>query len=298
MTNYRDIHYCSKDGLALYARDYPGPAADGERQVNTPAILCLHGLTRNSADFAALAEHLAPRHRVICADQRGRGLSDYDPVPANYQPQTYVGDMFTLLDHLGLGQVVVIGTSMGGLMGMIMGALQPARVLALVLNDIGPQVDPAGLARIKSYVGKSRPVTSWEQAVAQARELNHREFPDFDEARWQTFTRALYRDCDGVPVLAYDPAIAEPIDREEAAAVPPDLWPLFESLPMPVLVLRGAHSDILAPECARRMVDRGDDCRLVEVPGRGHAPTLEEALAVEAIEGFLAGSAEVTARRE
>jgi pimeloyl-ACP methyl ester carboxylesterase len=282
MPEFVDVHYHSADGLALYARDYRG-AGDA-----APAVLCLHGLTRNSADFEVLAAHLAGRYRVVCADQRGRGRSAWDPQPGRYQPATYVQDMFALLDYLALPRVAIIGTSMGGLMGMMMAALAPQRVSALVLNDIGPEVDPAGLARIKSYVGKTAAVSSWEDAVARTRELNAAAFPDFDEARWQRFACAPYREQDGVPVRAYDPAIAAPIDAQEDAAVPPDLWPLFERLAQPVLVLRGAHSDILSADCAARMAQRHPQCRLVEVPRRGHAPTLEEASARDAIDAFLA----------
>ncbi|MBN7797020.1 alpha/beta fold hydrolase [Parahaliea mediterranea] len=281
MQHYDDIHYRGADGLGLYARDYNRAGS------SAPVLLCLHGLTRNSADFEGLASELAGDCRLVCADQRGRGRSDYDPNPANYQPATYVADMFALLDHLGLEQVVVIGTSMGGLMGMMMGAMQPARLRALVLNDIGPEVNPAGLARIKDYVGKSAPVATWEEAVAQARAINGREFPDFDHTRWLAFARAIYREQNGVPVLAYDPAIAAPIDAADAAAVPPDLWPLFEALPVPVLVLRGGHSDILLGDCATRMGERGRNCQVVEVSGRGHAPTLEEAAALGAIRALL-----------
>lgn len=280
---YSDIYFRSADGLALYARDY----RCNKLRADAPVLLCLHGLTRNSADFEGLANNLAGDCRLVCADQRGRGRSDDDPNPANYQPATYVADMFALLDHLGLEQVVVIGTSMGGLMGMMMGAMQPRRLRALVLNDIGPEVNPAGLARIKGYVGKLAPVASWEEAVAQARAINGREFPDFDDARWLAFTRAIYRERDGVPVLAYDPAIAAPIDAADAAAVPPDLWPLFESLSMPVLALRGGHSDILLADCAARMGERGRNCQVVEVEGRGHAPTLEEPEALGAIRTLL-----------
>lgn len=283
MTDYQEIHYRSADGLTLYARDYRQQAG-----LDVPAILCLHGLTRNSADFEGVAAALAADYRIICADQRGRGLSDYDPRPANYQPRVYVDDMFSLLDQLRLEQVIVIGTSMGGLMGMIMAAMQPARIRALVLNDIGPEVDPAGLARIQAYAGKLAPVADWAEAVAQTRQINGPEFPDFDDERWLAFTRALYRERDGVPVLAYDPAIAEPFASQDGAAVPPDLWPLFEGLAMPVLVLRGEHSDILAADCARQMVSRGRHCRLVEVPRRGHAPTLDEPVARRAIEALLA----------
>ena len=159
MSNYTDVWYQSTDGLKLYARDYPCRAG-GVAQKAT--ILCMHGLTRNSADFAGLAEHLSERFHVLSVDQRGRGRSEYDSVTSNYTPIIYVQDMFTLLDHLGLGEVILVGTSMGGLMSMLMAAMQPGRVRAIVLNDIGPELDPRGLERIKSYVGKSRPVSNWE----------------------------------------------------------------------------------------------------------------------------------------
>ncbi|MFV0277329.1 MAG: alpha/beta fold hydrolase [Parahaliea sp.] len=275
------ITYRSSDGLALYARDYRTAPAEA------PVLLCLHGLTRNSADFASLAEHLAGGFRVICADQRGRGRSDYDPQPARYQPLTYVEDMFTLLDHLQVARVTVIGTSMGGLMGMLMAARQPERISALVLNDIGPEVDPRGLARIQSYVGKSAPVSDWQQAVAQVRAINGSAFPDFSQTQWRDFAGKIYREQNGVPVLNYDSAIAAPIDSSKEAAVPPDLWPLFESLSQPLLLVRGELSDILAASTAAGMCERGQDCRLVEIPGRGHAPTLDEAPARRAIDDFL-----------
>ncbi|GAB3285273.1 alpha/beta fold hydrolase [Parahaliea aestuarii] len=276
-----DVYYRSDDGLKLYAYDYNTAGPDA------PVLLCLHGLTRNSSDFTRLASDLSPRYRIICADQRGRGRSDYDSNPANYQPVTYVRDMFALLDHLQLPRVIVIGTSMGGLMGMMMGAMQPQRIAGLLLNDIGPEVDPAGLARIQSYVGKSRPVRNWEEALAQSQAINGAAFPDFSPGQWRDFTRGLYRNVDGVPVLAYDPAIAQPIDAAQENAVPPDLWPLFDSLNLPVLVVRGAESDILAPTTAAAMCERGHDCQLQEIPRRGHAPTLDEPAARQAIGRWL-----------
>ncbi len=280
MTDYREHFIDTSDGLRLYCRDYPGPQG-------APVLLCLHGLTRNSGDFTRLAAHFSARFRVLCPDQRGRGQSSYDPTPANYQPSTYVSDMLTLLDALAVEHAIVIGTSMGGLMGMIMGAMQPHRISALVLNDIGPEVDPSGLARIKSYAGKLAPVRNWEEAVTQAREINAEVFPDFSDQQWLEFTRGLYREQEGAPVLAYDPAISAPLDAAEEAAVPPDLWPTFESLAMPVLVVRGESSDILAAACAADMVSRGQHCEWVEVPNRGHAPMLNEPVAMAAIERFL-----------
>lgn len=286
MADYSDHWYESDDGLRLYARDYPGPAGGGALPV-----LCMHGLSRNSADFAGLADHLAAERRVIVAEQRGRGRSAWDPTPANYTPLTYVQDMFRLLDGLGLDRVILIGTSMGGLMSFLMAAQAPARFPAMVINDIGPEIDPAGLARIQRYVGKNDPVSSWDEAVAQTREINGPAFPDYDDEEWLAFTRNLYVEEGGVPVLAYDPAIAAGMaDPEDTGAVPPDLWPVFDAASeVPMLVIRGASSDILAAGCVERMRERDPDLAVVEVPRVGHAPMLTEPPALAAIDRFLAG---------
>jgi pimeloyl-ACP methyl ester carboxylesterase len=285
MDNFVDCWYHSHDGLRLYARDYG--CRDPDR-VDPATILCMHGLTRNCADFADLAEHLCERYRVIAVDQRGRGRSDNDADVANYTPVTYVRDMFTLLDKLDLDRVILVGTSMGGLMSFLMAATQPGRVMAMVINDIGPEVDPRGLERIKGYVGKADRVDNWEQAVAQARAVNEIAFPDFSDSQWLDFTRGIYREEDGVPVLAYDPAIAEPLAEEDSGAVPPDLWPLFESLSaLPMLVVRGALSDILSANCVEEMHRRNPDLQVAEIPNRGHAPTLTEPASLVAIDAFL-----------
>ncbi len=283
MSDFRDYWYRSGDGLTLYARDYSCLADEA-----AGTVLCMHGLTRNSADFAGTARYLRQRYRVLVVDQRGRGRSAWDANAANYAPAVYVQDMFTLLDGIGLDEVILVGTSMGGLMSFLMLAMQPDRIRGTVINDVGPEIDPIGLARIQSYVGKSRPVQSWEEAVAQAREINAIAFPDFSEEEWWDFTRGLYRDDGGVPVLAYDPAIAGPMNDSDSGAVPPDLWPVFEAgNTRPMLVLRGASSDILAPACLEEMARRHPQLTAVTVPGRGHAPTLTEPTARAAIERFL-----------
>ena len=168
------------DRLQLFARDYPG---DG------PTLLMMHGLTRNSADFEPLIAGLDADYRVISVDQRGRGRSDHDPDPTNYLPEVYVADMFALLDGLGIDKVTAIGTSMGGLMAMIMGAMQPDRVPAIIINDIGPEVDPDGIARIQSYVGQAEPLASWEEAAAACRDVHRPAFPDFGDSDWMEFAR-------------------------------------------------------------------------------------------------------------
>jgi pimeloyl-ACP methyl ester carboxylesterase len=285
MSGYADYWYTSDNGLRLYARDYAHPAPRA-------TVLCMHGLSRNSADFAELSEALQQNFRVIAVDQRGRGRSAYDPDSTNYSPLVYVRDMFTLLDSLAIPRVIVIGTSMGGIMSLLMAALQPARLAAVVLNDIGPVIDPVGLERIRRYVGKVPPVTSWAAAIAQVRDLNAPVFPDWQTNDWERFTRKLYReDAQGVPQLAYDPAIA--ISIQASADTPPiDLWPAFAALaPIPTLVLRGATSDILAADCVAEMTRRKPDLVSVEVPARGHAPMLDEPVARAAVMGFLAGLA-------
>ena len=279
--NSIDVFYLSDDGLRLYARDQPGPGADA------PAVLCLPGLTRNGKDFGAIAERLRRRHRVICPDQRGRGRSQRDPDAAHYVPMRYVQDMFTLLDTLGFSRVTVIGTSLGGLMGMLMLALQPQRVEALVLNDVGPVIDPAGIARLATYVGKSAPVANWDEAIAQTAAINGIAFPGYGRADWAAMARNVYVQEGTQPVLDYDPAIAQGVAAGTAA---PDLWPLFDGLaPRPMLVIRGELSDILSPQTLAEMQRRRPTLQTVTVPGVGHAPMLDEVEAVAAIEPFLAG---------
>lgn len=284
MSEYSEIWYQSPDGLRLYARDYPGPASS--EQV---PVLCMHGLSRNAADFAGLASTLAAERRVIVAEQRGRGRSDYDSNPANYTPPTYVADMFHLLDTLAVDRVILIGTSMGGLMAFIMASQQPERIVGMVINDIGPEIDPSGLARIQHYVGKVEPARNWEEAVERIREINGAAFPDYTDDDWMAFARALYFDRDGVPELAYDPAISQAMTDADSGAVPPDLWPLFQTIvDVPMLLVRGELSDILAPDCVSRMREMDADLRVVEVPRVGHAPTLMEPAALQAIQSFLA----------
>lgn len=285
MSEYRDTWYHSDDGLRLYARDYPCADASVAEPLT---VLCMHGLTRNSADFAGLASHLSQRYRVLVVDVRGRGRSDNDSNPENYNPMIYARDMFALLDHLGLERAVLCGTSMGALMSYIMAATQPARISGIILNDAGPEVDPRGLARIKGYVGKAKPVTSWAEAARQVREINRAAFPEYTEEDWLEFARATYRERDGELEPAYDPAIARPIAEAESAAVPADLWPVFKSLgELPALVVRGELSDILSRECVASMCESKPDLQSVEVPRRGHAPTLTEPAALAAIDSFL-----------
>lgn len=277
--NYADVHFRSADGLHLYARDYGGPRADA------PALLCMPGLTRNSKDFAALADHLQSRYRVICPDQRGRGRSERDPDPSRYRPDVYAADMWMLCDLLQLSRVSLIGTSLGGLMAILMTAQQGARVGGIVINDVGPEIDPRGIARIASYVGKTAPVHSWSDAARQTEQINGIAFPDYEAQDWMAMARNLYVQDGAVPVLDYDPAIAQGIAGGSAA---PNLWPLFDTLAgKPVLAIRGALSDLLAESTFAQMQQRLPTLQPVIVVNRGHAPMLTEPEALAAIDRFL-----------
>ena len=279
--NYIDVYYQSDDGLPLYARDYPGPIADA------PVILCLPGLTRNSKDFADLANDFQHTHRVICPDQRGRGRSVRDTDASRYQPRQYVGDMLALLNVLRIPNVVVIGTSLGGLMALLMMASDPQRIQAAVLNDIGPEIDPRGVARIAAYVGKTAAANNWDEAVQQTIIINGSAFPDFTSHDWYAMARDLYVQNGNVPMLDYDPAIAQGLATGTAT---PNLWPLFDLVgAKPILVIRGEHSDILSLETLAAMSARLPQLVSLNVAGRGHAPTLNEPVARAAIFQFLAG---------
>ena len=271
----------SRDGLQLSYRDYRGPTPSGV------TALCLHGLTRNSRDFEDLAPRLARSRRVLCPDLRGRGLSERDSQPSRYVPATYAQDVLELLDAAGVARVAVIGTSLGGILALLLAALRPAALAGVVLNDIGPVVDPAGLARIASYVGKSAAAASWDVAAEAVQALNAPLFPEFGHADWLRFARRTYReDPDGKLRPEYDPAISEA--TRAGGAVPPDLWALWSALgQVPALAIRGELSDILSEATLAEMARRKPGLEILRVAKTGHAPTLDEPECVAAIERFL-----------
>lgn len=272
----------SHDGLTLFSRVYAGPSPDA------PVVLCLHGLTRNSRDFEDLALHLAARYRVIVPDVRGRGLSARDPKPQNYQIPVYLKDLDPLLSGLGVERAAIIGTSMGGLMAMVLAAMQPARVARIVLNDVGPEVDPAGLARIRGYAGKSTPVNTWAEAAAQLRTVFAAAWPGIEPARWEMLAHRSYRaNPSGIIEADADPRIGDVVRESSSAA--PDLWPLWSILArVPMLVLRGALSDVLSAATLARMQREKPDLQALTVANRGHAPLLDEPDSLAAIDNFLA----------
>jgi pimeloyl-ACP methyl ester carboxylesterase len=281
-TAWQDRYYASTDGLKLYYRDYP--AAEPGRV----PVLCLPGLTRNSRDFESIALRIQRSRRVLSADLRGRGLSQHDPNWRNYHPGTYVGDIASLLAAAGVPRVIVLGTSLGGILAMIIAATTPQVLAGVILNDVGPEVAAEGLKRISTYVGRSAPVRSWEEAAAQARATYAMAWPDATDEDWMAFARRSYVEVDGVPRLAMDPMIGEAV-RAAPAGAAPDLWPVFAALkPIPTLALRGALSDVLSPATFERMAREKPDLECVTVPGRGHPPMLDEPASVSAIDAFLA----------
>jgi pimeloyl-ACP methyl ester carboxylesterase len=273
--------YDSHDGRRLFSRVYAGPAA------GAPVVLCLHGLMRNSRDFEDLATRLAAHCRVIVPDVRGRGLSARDSDSNNYQIPVYLKDVLTLLTGLGATRVSIIGTSMGGLMAMLLAATQPGLVSGIVLNDVGPEVDPAGLERIRGYAGKAAPVRNWAEATAQVRSTYGLAWPDMSPERWEKIVRLSYRaNAQGVPEVDADPRISELLRDTKVAA--PDLWPLWAALAkVPMLAIRGAQSDILSAATLARMQREKPDLTVLTVANRGHAPLLDEPECLGAIERFL-----------
>jgi pimeloyl-ACP methyl ester carboxylesterase len=283
---FEEKRWSSADGLELYCRVYP---PQGKSAAGGLTVLCLPGLTRNSRDFEALAPHLAARYRVVCPDLRGRGFSARDPKWQNYHPGTYLADLQRLMEALELKRVAIIGTSLGGLLAMMLGATMPDRVAGIVLNDIGPEVDPQGLERIRSYTGTLPPVGAWDQAVSQLRGVYGNAWPGLSDETWSSLARRSYRaDASGTPVLDCDPRVGDAL-RAAGPAPPGGLWPVFARLgSIPMLAIRGALSDILSVRTLERMQREKPDLERLTVGNRGHVPLLDEPEALTAIDRFLA----------
>lgn len=266
---FSEHFYSAEDGLSLYFRDY-GPRAAG-----TTPVICLPGLTRNCRDFHALAKSLAANRRVICPDIRGRGKSARDSDWRNYHPAVYVNDVRHLLAALNLHRVFVIGTSMGGIMAMAMGAVMPTTVAGALINDVGPDIDDKGLDDIIAYVHRAdRVFANWREA-ADFMKSCFPEMPGMDDDAWvRAARRTAIERPDGTVVHDWDPAIAKPLESQRGAV---DLWPLYRSLGrVPLVVVRGELSDILSAETLSAMRDALPHMVPVVVPGFGHAPTLSE----------------------
>jgi pimeloyl-ACP methyl ester carboxylesterase len=282
MASWSDEYWTSRDGLKLHYRDYAGPAG-------RPAVLCLHGLTRNARDFERLAERLAGDWRVIVPDFRGRGLSDHDPLSSRYVPPTYAADILQLLDELAIPEAVFIGTSLGGIVTMIVAGFAPQRIAGAVLNDIGPALEKAGLDRIRSYVGHELVFADWEEAADKLSTRHAEAHPAYARDQWLRYAKRVAHETERGVEFDYDMAIAEPfMAMDDSTAAAADAWPLFHGLAgKPLLILRGEHSDLFSAETAQRMAEAVPGAEVVTVPNVGHAPDLEEPESVAAIERLL-----------
>lgn len=255
---------------------------------NPEVLLCVHALTRTGRDFDRLAQSLAGRYRVVCPDMPGRGRSDRLPQPMEYQIATYVGDIVTLIARLDVERVDWVGTSMGALIGMTFASLDRAPVRRLVLNEAGPLVTGSSLARISTYLGKAPQFPDFAALAAYVRTVSAPFGPHTDD-EWTFLARNVARERpDGQWELGYDPAIAMPFN----AKLPHedvDLWPLYDRIRCPTLVIRGAESDLLRADTVAEMHTRGPRARAVELPGIGHAPTLLHEDQIAIVREFLLG---------
>ncbi|MBB3033173.1 alpha/beta fold hydrolase [Alteriqipengyuania lutimaris] len=283
---FTDGFWHSADGLKLHYRDYEG-GAEGR-----PPILCMHGLTRNVRDFAGVAERLSPAWRVIVPEMRGRGESGYADDSSTYNPVQYVEDVERLLDALKVDRFVAIGTSLGGLMTILLSSKNPERIAGAVLNDIGPQIEEAGLDKIRTYVGQGRSFPTWMHAARALEETHSDAHPTYELEDWlQAAKRTMVLGQNGRISFDYDMAVGDAFrEADDGGGAPAaNLWVAFESLgDTPLLLVRGALSNLLSEETVRQMKARNRDMEVVVVPDTGHAPTLEEPEAIAAIDTLLA----------
>jgi pimeloyl-ACP methyl ester carboxylesterase len=284
---YSLIHYTSPDGLTLAARDYAG--ASGPARL---PVICLHGLTRNAADFDELAPWIARQsRRVLALDVRGRGDSARDPNPANYNPVTYAGDVAKLMQDLGIARAVFVGTSMGGLITMTLAMQQLDLVAAVVLNDIGPVMSRAGLERIAGYAGRGSHVGTWEEAADYVKNINQTAFPDNLDEEWDKWARrAFAENPEGGLMLRYDPHIGAALRDGQLRSTSMMARLAFKRMARqrPTLLIRGTLSDLVEENQAHYMRRAAPGMQYAEVPGVGHAPMLTEPAAQDALQRFLA----------
>ncbi|MEM9043060.1 MAG: alpha/beta hydrolase [Pseudomonadota bacterium] len=268
-------------------------ASDGRRIAYTdtggsgPIVLCLSGLTRDSRDFAKLKDHLAPEYRVLTMDYRGRGASEWAADPINEYTVLVEGrDAVELLGHLGIPSVLLLGSSRGGLIGMGLAVQTPGLIKALILNDIGPELVPSGLDFIMTYLGRPVAYSDFDAAAAGLKAAFEGEAPDLTDDDWLDFAHDTYADQDGKPSLSYDPKLRDAVAAAMEGPLP-DLWPFYENVDCPVLVIRGANSGLLSPETVAEMKRRKPALRTAEIPNRGHCPFLDEPSSLAAIQAFL-----------
>ncbi len=284
---FSDQYVTARDGLRLHVREYGARTAPGL------PVVCLPGLARTTADFDPLAAALAadPQRgrRVLALDYRGRGLSDHDADPANYSIPVELDDVLSVLTARAVASAVFVGTSRGGLILMALAALRPGAIAGAVLNDIGPVIELQGLLRIKDYVGKLPVPRDFAEGAEILRRLFAPQFTRLGEAAWVASARRTWREQDGRMVLTYDPQLARTLDSVDRDHPLPPLWPQFDALAaVPLMVIRGANSDLLSTATVEAMRARRQATTVIEIPDQGHAPLLAEADTIARIAEFVA----------
>jgi pimeloyl-ACP methyl ester carboxylesterase len=282
---YADLFVTASDGLKLYARDY-GPSV-----AEALPVVCLPGLARTSADFhdlaLALSQDERPR-RVLALDYRGRGRSEYDHDWRNYDLKVELDDVLHVLTVAGVSEAVVIGTSRGGLITMALSATRPALLRGAILNDIGPVIERQGLVRIRSYVGKLPSPRTYTEGGEILKGLFNAQFPRSTEEDWLALARTTWKEADGRLVMDYDPALRKTLEAADFETPPPPLWFLFAGLKgIPVMVLRGANSDLLSTETLEAMAAAHPDLEAVTIPDQGHVPALRGRDMIQRIRRFV-----------
>ncbi len=285
----RERFYTSSDGLRLHVAEY------GDTNSPWLPVVCIPGLSRSARDFHELGLHLSqhqhrPR-RVLAFDLRGRGLSDWDKDIDHYTPIVEMQDVLDGMAALGVDRAVIVGTSRGGIIAMLMGVMRPSVIAGVVLNDIGPAIEPRGLARLKTYVGRTPAPDDWDDAVRILRRLHGNQFGALGDDEWGVFARMTWRDENGLPTGNYDPALARTFDGVEFDRPLPTLWREFAALsPRPVLAIRGENSDIFSAETLERMAREHPRFDRVIIDGEGHAPLLVRDPLLQRISGFIMAS--------
>lgn len=288
--DFAELFFTVRDGLRLHARHYKARSAHG--QLRRP-VLCLPGLTRNGRDFHDLALALSGLQNqardVYTLDYRGRGLSENDANWRNYAVPIEMLDVADFITSRDLAGCAIIGTSRGGLIAMVLAAVQPAAFGPVVLNDIGPIIERNGLARISAYAGRIPLPSTWGEATKLVRDMNVRAFPSVPEEKWEQVARQWFNEKNGRPAPGYDPKIGNSLSVLDGPI--PALWPQFEALKIhPLMVLRGENSDILSAATVEEMRRRHPAFTDVVVKGQGHAPLLADKASTAAIALFLAAS--------
>jgi pimeloyl-ACP methyl ester carboxylesterase len=291
MTDAQSRFYSGPDGLKLHLRDY------GPRDSAALPVVCLPGLARTANDFDGLARAMAdgqagaPR-RVVAIDYRGRGLSARDPDWKKYDLAVESADIQSLLAAAEIPEAVFVGTSRGGIHCMLLGAFRPTLMRGVVMNDIGPVLEARGLARIRGYVGKLPSPKSWADAIAMFKQVMGAQFTALSDADWMDYARLTLDEKDGRLVSRYDPMLMKVLEGLDLEAPIPDLWPQFEALGhLPLLVIRGEHSDLLSEATLAEMLNRHPGAQSLTVPGQGHAPLLLDEPTIARICGFIASVA-------